>query len=139
MRTIIVIVSVMLVSMAITGYLLLNKEHRSAESEDFIPVEANELFAAFESDEAKANQMYLDKVVAVKGIVSEIMVNQDGESILLLRTDNEFYGVSCTMVQKPKDIDTGTEVVIKGICTGYLSDVIVTRGVLAEKLESNTL
>jgi hypothetical protein len=114
----------------IAWYKVYNKQHRSVEDAVSVKVSANQLFKAFETDETKANEAYLDKVVEVTGIVSEVWINQAGEPVLLLKSDEQLYGVSCTMKSNPEGIVPGVSVTVKGICTGYLSDVVITQGLM---------
>lgn len=123
----------MLVAIVIAGYTLYHKQHRSVENEKFIEADATDLFKSFETDETNANLKYLDNVVQVNGIVSEVLINQAGESIILLKTGSPLYGISCTMKNKPEGITPGMNVDIRGICTGYLSDVIIIQGMLVSK------
>jgi hypothetical protein len=46
--------------------------------------------------------------------------------IIVLAASNPPFGVSCTMAQSELNVSSGMDVTIKGICTGYLSDVILT-------------
>ncbi len=133
MRTTVVILTISIAGVIIVGYRLYNKEHRSVEKERSIRIDAAQLFKSFETDEVTANLKYLNKVLEVSGEVSEVMTNQMGASVLLLGTDNPLYGVSCTMANGKENIQPGMKVSIKGICTGYLSDVVITQGILEEE------
>ncbi len=132
MRAIIIgaLAAVALASFA--GYKLYYKPHRSVENEAYAGVSASGLYAAFKSDETEANNKYLDKVVLVDGTVSEIFSNQDGKSVLLLKSDDPLFGISCTMRSGVTNVKAGAPVKVKGICTGYLSDVVLTDGLLIE-------
>jgi len=68
----------------------------------------------------------------VTGTVSEILTNQDGRSVLVLKTNDPLFGISCTMTDDISRVQPGMSVTIKGICTGYLSDVVITNGILIE-------
>jgi hypothetical protein len=67
----------------------------------------------------------------VQGTVGEIIQNEQGESTILLKNDAAPFGVSCTMqASQKKQISTiqpGDWVVIKGLCTGMLMDVILVQ------------
>lgn len=132
-KKIIGIVGVLVIGIgAFIGYRMYNKPHRAVEDEEAIAVTAAELFQAFETDEAAANEQYLDKVLAVTGKVSESYINQDGRTVILLSTDNLMYGIQCTL-ERNYTSAPGSMLTIKGICTGYLSDVILVRAVVVEK------
>ncbi|HEX8038391.1 MAG TPA: hypothetical protein VF490_04550 [Chryseosolibacter sp.] len=116
---------------SVVAYRLYNKPHRSVEKESpYASMSAYELFSAFETNEAEANIRYLDKVIEVDGTVSEILSNQDGESVLLLKTGDPLFGISCTIKGGIANVKPGMPVTVKGICTGYLSDVVLTDGLL---------
>ena len=113
-------------------YTMYNKPHRDPKKEESIPVNANDLLRSFEEDETKANALYLDKVLAITGNVSEITANQNMTPIIVLETENMVFGIRCTMDNAETKVQTGETVTIKGICTGYLSDVIITNATLVK-------
>lgn len=94
---------------------------------------APDLVAAFEADEIKANELYNDKVILVTGKVQKVGIENNIVSISLTG-NSAMSGVLCqfekTEAEKLRDIKPGDMVSIKGICTGYLMDVILTRCVL---------
>lgn len=131
MRKFIVIAVLVIALTAILGYRFYNKPHRNVADEEAVRADAVELFHAFESDEQQANLTYLDKVLEVRGTVSEILTNQEGKTVVVLKTNDPIFGISCTMTD-PVSVQRGANVAIKGICTGYLSDVVITNGILIE-------
>jgi len=132
MKKLVIIGTILIVVLAIIGYKLYNKGHRSVEDETAIVINASDLFTEYEANETEANTKYLDKVIEVKGTVSEIIKNQDGKSVIILSTSNPMFGINCTMEGESEKITVGSRVSIKGICTGYLSDVVLTRGVITK-------
>ena len=132
MRKLTVIIFFVIVLGAFVGYQYYNKPHRSVEDAEYVETDAVSLFNSFESDELNGNQKYLDKVVMVKGVVSEILSNQDGKTVILLNTGDPIFGISCTMSEAAGNVKAGMNVTIKGICTGYLSDVVITEGIVME-------
>jgi len=113
-------------------FSLYNKPHRDPATESSIKVSAIELFNNYEKDEAAANGQYLDKVIEVSGEISEITTNQESFPVITLETGNPMFGIRCTMKSQTPDAKNGDSVVIKGICTGYLSDVIIVNGSIVE-------
>lgn len=130
MQKTILIASLLFVTLAFIGFKLYNKPHRMVADEESIPIEAAQLFADFDQDENAANQKYLDHVVDVTGLVSETLTNQQGQTVVLLKSENPMFGIQCTLENKSINISPGSTVTVKGICTGYLSDVVVTHGIL---------
>ena len=89
-------------------------------------------FNEFSKDETAANTKYLDKVVSIEGIVTNIAV-EDGLNIVTLKTASDMFGVVCKVESdddKVKTLKAGDEIRIKGVCTGMLMDVIMVRCVI---------
>ena len=130
MRKIILIVSLLFVTLTFIGLKLYNKPHRSVADEESIPISASQLFVDFEQDESVANQKYLDHVVDVTGVVSETLTNQQGQTVVFLKSENPMFGIQCTLESHSIGVSPGSTITVKGICTGYLSDVVITKGIL---------
>ena len=115
------------------GYFQWNKPHKTAEGEKpAASLGASELLAAFETDEQMANATYLEKVIEVKGTVSEI-AEEAGNVVIYLSTDSDMGYVSCTLIPgKKTTVAAGENVVVRGICKGYLTDVILEQSTLVE-------
>jgi len=132
-RVILLIIALIILSGILIGYTLYNKPQRSVENEEAVTVSATQLFKEFESNETEANAAYLNKAVLVTGTISEISSNQDGKAVLILETENPMFGVSCTLEEQAQGLSAGSSVTVKGICTGYLSDVVITRGIISKE------
>jgi hypothetical protein len=109
-----------------------NKPHRDPQSEESIKISATELFRSYETDEAAANALYLDKALEVSGKISEVTTNQELIPIVVLEVGNPMFGVRCTMEGPTVQAKPGDTVKIKGICTGYLSDVVIIKSTVVE-------
>lgn len=72
----------------------------------------------------------MNKVLEVTGKVSEVSANMDNKRVVVLGTADLMFGVRCTMEDSLTSVQVGTTVTIKGICSGYLSDVVITNGIL---------
>ena len=118
--------AIILLLTAFIGYRLYNKPHRKANTEPFISIQASELFNSFAENEVEANENYLDKVIEVHGVISSISLNQDGALVIVLQSSDPLFGVSCTLEKTSKDFTVGDTIHLKGICKGYLSDVVLT-------------
>jgi len=96
-----------------------------------VSLSAEELLLAFEADESQANIDYLDKVVSISGRVSRVE-SKDGISTIYLNTENELSYIICQL-EDPKAMlpAEGSSITIKGICTGYLMDVVIVRSIIA--------
>jgi hypothetical protein len=87
------------------------------------------LLQAFESNEDSANGMYLDKIILVTGMVGSVTQDSIGYSVYL-KDNNAISGVMCSFDRTAFDpalIKVGSNVSIKGFCTGYLMDVVLTK------------
>ncbi len=136
-KTLIFIALVVVLAGAGFAYLQYNKPHRNTVTEQPAQtMEAASLFAAYEQDEAAADEKYLDKLLQVKGTIASISTAEEGVSSITLQTEDPIFGVSCQLLPeegaKSADLKAGDEIQVKGICTGKLMDVVLVRGVLVE-------
>jgi len=129
-RTVLIIIAGLLVCAGIAGAVIWNKPHRSAASEDAMPVTAIGLFKEYAANETTANTKYLNKNLEVTGQVAALDTNQDGAVAVILQTDDIMSGIMCTMHDRDVAVKTGETVTIKGFCSGYVSDVKLTDCVL---------
>lgn len=113
-------------------YRMYNKPHRDPSTESSVQISATELFRSFENNETVANGLYLDKVIEVSGKIAEVSTNQEQFPVIVLETENPMFAVRCTMENPTTPAKVGDAVTLKGICTGYLSDVIIVKGILVE-------
>jgi hypothetical protein len=103
-----------------------NKPGRDVTNETSISVTASKLYKAFTDDETKANNEYLDKAISVNGTIGEINTNQQGQTIIIFQTDDPMFGVACTLKEnKGLKFNKGSDIVLKGICSGFTSDVVL--------------
>lgn len=93
-------------------------------------ITANELNQAFSSNEQEANQKYLDKILQVKGVVSNIQRNGPKVIVELLGPADAMGGVNCEMRTDENLPLKGDPVLVKGRCTGYLMDVNIVDAVI---------
>lgn len=85
------------------------------------------LLEDYEADEQKANSNYLDKVLEVTGSVSKVETKDDITSVYL-ETANPISNVIIQLEETDTNVADGDEVIVKGVCTGYLMDVVLIRG-----------
>ena len=123
------LLSVLLITVtgAVIGYKMYTKPHRNVDQVKAVQVSALELVTAYENNEAEANAQYLDKVLEVKGEITGISKNQKEEPVITLR-GTDMSGIICTLEGTgTSGIKLNSSVVIKGICTGFLTDVVLVR------------
>jgi hypothetical protein len=123
----------LVVTLAVTLIYHYNKPARNVAAETGIPVTATELYYKFTSNEPQANQAYLNKVLQVSGQVLEVKSMPNSGRIVVLNTGDPMFGVACTLnaIEPAKGtVRPGEKITVKGICTGYLSDVVLTNSYL---------
>jgi len=105
--------------------------HRNVQSEKGLVIQADSLSAAYQANEKNANVLYLNKAVEVSGTIVSIDKNQEGKITLIIGSADSFSNVSVTLISTtPISHKIGETITIKGVCTGALSDVIITEGVV---------
>jgi len=123
---IILIVVFSLMGSAYAWFFIWNKSKQDVKDAASIPVSATAIFNEYSTNEKSANTKYIDKIVEVTGEVTNVSKNAEGKTVLLLKTDDLMFGVNCTM-EEDAPVQAGEQVSIKGICTGYLTDVVLIR------------
>lgn len=117
---------VILLCIAGRVYFLFNKPHTgTANIRANVSINAEDLYIKYQNNEAKANTLYLDKVLEVKGVVSAVSVK--GPIVNIQLNASTAGGINCNLFPvNPKDRQLpaiGSVLTIKGRCTGYLMDV----------------
>ena len=123
-------------SVAFAAYMY-NKPHKNiARAQPDYSLTSAEIYREFEETEPLANGRYLNKVVAVTGELNGVETNEKGDPVLVLEAGSVLGGVRCTMgtgqAQEITALQKGTEVQVKGICTGMLLDVILVQSILVQ-------
>ena len=104
-----------------------SQHHRQVQSEIGIVITSDSLVAKYQADEKLANSLYLNKAVVVTGVILSIDKNQEGKTTLVIGRSDSFSNVSVTMISTaPITQKVGESITIKGLCTGALSDVVIT-------------
>ncbi len=117
------------------AYYVWNKPARDVATELGIRITATAMFDSFTNNERAANISFLNKTIEVTGNVTEVKFNQSGKTVIYLKSADPMFGVNCTFKQNPGKISKGENIIFKGICTGYLSDVILNEGILISDLK----
>jgi RecG-like helicase len=115
------------------GYYLYNKKPADVrkQSADY-ELTAEALLADYNKDETAANLKYLDKVIAVKGKVAEVKLDTASrQATVILDTGDPMAAVTCSFYEEEtaavRLLSPGTQVIIKGKCTGKLMDVVLNK------------
>ena len=129
MKKFIPLIFILIAAVALLSYYMYNKPHaETLNAVADVVISPAELLASYDLDEKKADQMYLDKIIEIKGSIKTINSLPEGSSISL-DTGNELASVICEFESPDaiKKVKVGDVVKIKGFCTGKLSDIILTR------------
>lgn len=117
---------VALLGSAYAWFFVWNKPQQNIKQASAISINATDLFNAYSLNEVEANKTYIDKVVAVTGEVSNVGKNSEGKTVVLLKSDDLMFGVNCTL-EEAAPVKNGETITLKGLCTGYLTDVVLIR------------
>jgi len=131
----IIIVVAFIAAIAFSAYYYIfvysSNNHRQVQSETGIVITSDSLVAKYQADENLANSLYLNKAVVVTGNLLSIDKNQEGKTTLVIGRTDSFSNVSVTMISTaPLTQKVGESITIKGLCTGALSDIVITDGVV---------
>lgn len=98
-----------------------------------LEVTAQEILDDYLADEYSANEKYVDNLIQIKGEIADISFDK-GISIITLKDTNGFSSIICHMLPETNlnvlKHKKGNQVMIKGICTGYLIDIMMVRCIL---------
>jgi len=96
-------------------------------------IEASQIINQFETNEELANTQYLGKVIIVSGTLESFKETNDIS--LYIKQETDMSGILCSFDKTAIDLSvlkTGSQIKVKGICTGYLIDVVMNKCVLVE-------
>ena len=139
-KTVKIILAILLIGGAVGGFLayrMWNKPFEDVSDMDGIPVTAEALYTAFESNEQQANSTYVGKVVEVTGTVGDIEKSDTISRVMLTFPDAMMGAVRVTLDSRhladAEVVKTGEQATFKGFCNGFLMDVEVKDGVIVKK------
>lgn len=127
-KILILLLIIFLTGLGVAWYLYNKPVESISDVQPAQSLTADQLFSAYETDEARADSMNLNKVIEVSGIVQDVQSDTSGITVTL-QTASGIFGIKCQMdrTENATDLGKGQEVRLKGICTGYLMDVVLVR------------
>ncbi len=136
-KTRIILINSVLIVVLIIVYIavtLLNKPHINiSEKVPNHSIEATQVLQDFQSNETQANSKYLDQILQVTGTISDLDITNE-KGVISLSADDSFGSILCHLdakeITKTKTLKLGQSITIKGMCTGYLMDVILVKCVI---------
>ena len=126
---------ILLLILGAVGFYMFNMSGDSVAKKDADhSLTAAALYAEYAKNEKLSNTKYIGKTIELTGTISEISEDQQGATVLMFTEPGEFEGVMCTLDkdQNTSDLKIGSQVKIKGQCTGKLdmTGVVINKGVL---------
>lgn len=123
---------------AVGAYLWFKPVRSIQDAKVDYKISAVQLFDEYSSDEASADSLYRRAILEVSGTVIDVKEEEkeiDGETKTLFNVvldgGDMMFGVICQMedpdLDKLRSISPGSEVTIKGECSGMLMDVVLSR------------
>ena len=138
-RNLKIVIVIGLVAAAIGGFIaykMWNKPHADASEMEGIKVTAIDLYKAFETNEQQANTTYVGKVLEISGAVAEIENTDSIARVIFSVPDATFGSVRVSMDKRHlddvKSLTPSQNIVVKGFCSGFLTDVEIKDGVVVK-------
>ncbi len=130
---------ILLIAAGIFAYRQYNKPHKNLlnQKADFV-VKPDEWIAEFDLDEVKALNKYLNKIVETEAEILSIQLIET-KTLWTLKTGNEMVSIQCEMDPRfiesaMKKVKKGDRVVVQGLCSGKLMDIVLSQVVYLKKL-----
>jgi hypothetical protein len=139
----IVLISGLVIGGSIIAYIFY-QPHRDVQATiaDY-KMNTNQLVNEYLANAKASNEKYLDeegesKIIEITGIVSEISVDLNNKTVILLKAEGDKAGVSCTLLETANstNINLGDVITIKGVIragAGYDEDLGLYEDVIMEK------
>jgi cbb3-type cytochrome oxidase subunit 3 len=142
-KILLIVLALILIGGGVVYYQWNKPKRTAADEKPVASLAADDLYTQFVNDEVGCNAKYNNKVVEVKGRilsfeakepeVTEGQPKPKSEFIIYLETSDMIGTVSCTLVPgETAAVKEGQDVTIKGICNGYLTDVVLTQCALVQ-------
>jgi hypothetical protein len=119
-RNIFSIFIAMIVIAAVIGFMMWNEPHRDIKDSTALKTTAVVLYSNLTKDSARMKSKLVNQVVEVSGEVKNVLKNQKGDQIILLKTNTSGGSINCTMEEKISNVKPGDTISIKGLCSGYI-------------------
>ncbi|HCE53971.1 MAG: OB-fold protein [Lutibacter sp.] len=131
------ILLIVLVLIIISLFFIINLYNKPfidiKKSNPELEVTAQEILDDYLADEYSANEKYVDNLIQIKGEIAEISFDK-GVSIITLKDRSGFSSIICHMLPEANlnvlKLKKGSQITIKGVCTGYLFDIMMVRCIL---------
>ena len=93
-----------------------------------VALNSDDLVNSYVSNPNNSDSLYTGKIIEISGFVKEITFLNNRNTVLLY-TKNKASGVICdvhpSQIEKVKKLKENQKITVKGICKGFLKDVIL--------------
>jgi hypothetical protein len=122
---VVLLLVIVIIGVALYYYNLKPKDLQEVKPDFFLS--ATELQQAFDLNEADATTKYVNKVVEVTGEILSARPGEKGSYNIALKTGNESSMVNCNfhVLSDPEAFHVGDSITLRGVCSGYLMDVLL--------------
>jgi len=134
------IIFILIAGLVIAGSMYYYTFHKGHESisvqreKSELQVSAQELLHDFLIDETASNEKFGNKVIEVSGILKNVTETSAGYQAVLISKTEKDATVICNFDRladvKLDTLSIGKQITVKGICTGYLFDVVIDHAIL---------
>ena len=135
-KTILILaVSVLIIGAGVLAYTFRKSPNSVSKIKPDFIVEPTMFVGDFLTDEINANKKYLDKTVQFTSKLVEIQPNDDNKTTLSFE-GNDMGNISCLFDNaelKKTSVEIGKMYIVKGKCSGYILDVVLTKCALVNK------
>jgi hypothetical protein len=134
MKKLLYLIITLFIIAIIAYFVVMNMPKASIKGNDAAyTISAVELYADFEKNENQANKKYIGKTIIIEGIISEIDTDKNGATVLFINSADAMNGILCTLEPGQKgDFKENQSIKVKGLCTGFLQDVVLNKCVIVE-------
>ena len=91
-------------------------------------INSNDLIDSYINSEEKTDKLYSGKIIEVSGFVKEVTFLNNRNTVILY-SKNKTSGVICdihpSQIEKIKNLKEHQKIIVKGICKGFLKDVVL--------------
>jgi tRNA_anti-like len=130
-----IVTGILALAGAIAGFYLYNLKPKDLGKvkPDFV-LTSSELQKSFEENETSAGAKYINKIIEVSGEISSVQPGENNSMNISLKTNNSSSSVICTFPygSEPGKYKEGSQITVRGECSGYLMDVLLNNCVIAE-------
>ncbi|MEO6683037.1 MAG: hypothetical protein ABIN48_09430 [Ginsengibacter sp.] len=113
-------IGILLIAVIVT-YNIWNQHHEDIQNAEARSMTAVQLYKSLSEGSEEIKSILINQVINVSGEINQVIKNQKGQQVILLKTGTSGGSVNCTMEEEVMNIKEGDVVILKGVCIGYIS------------------